>query len=398
MLDAEYLNMITERAEFVAGQLHDDIIALVVDRITQNLVSGRPYLLTASDKWRIQTLEQAGFLLSDIQKEVAKKTKLEDREIRQAFKDAGIRSERYEAEVYKDAGISVEALAQSPALIRVIERDYIKTLGEWKNYTGTTVKSAYQLFISECDNAMNKIRSGAWTWSQAYMDAVDRISKNGIEVVYPSGHRDTIETSTARALRTGVSQSTGTMTSVRAMEQGIVCYITTSHFDPRPTHYPWQGKVFWIDWDKLQQIEGLSGDHPEASAELKAKYPEFVETTGYGTVTGLCGANCRHSFLPFIDGVSQNHMAVYDEKEAKKEYELRQTQRAKERGIRRLKRDKLSLTQGIENCDDPETIAQLNKQLLKVQQRLKLKNADYIKFCDDNHLKTQEVRLKLAAS
>lgn len=25
-----------------------------------------------------------------------------------------------------------------------------------------------------------------------------------------------------------------------------------------------------------------------------ADYPDFIESTGYGTVTGLCGANCYH--------------------------------------------------------------------------------------------------------
>lgn len=37
---------------------------------------------------------------------------------------------------------------------------------------------------------------------------------------------------------------------------------------------------------------------------MAEKYPDFVKSTGYGTVTGLCGANCYHSFSPFIVGVS----------------------------------------------------------------------------------------------
>ena len=100
MLDAEFLATITERAEYVAGQLHDDIIARVVERITWHLVNNKKYLLTASDKWRIETLTAAGLLLQDIEKEVAKKTGLEDKEIRQAFRDAGIRSVRYDNEVF----------------------------------------------------------------------------------------------------------------------------------------------------------------------------------------------------------------------------------------------------------------------------------------------------------
>ena len=91
-------------------------------------------------------------------------------------------------------------------------------------------------------------------------------------------------------------------------------------------------------------------------------------------------------------------MPVFDEKEARKEYELRQKQRALERGIRKTKRDKLSLETAIDNCDDEVTKTELQKSILKTQNRLKLQNQNYINFCDDNKLKTQEVRLKLAAS
>lgn len=37
----------------------------------------------------------------------------------------------------------------------------------------------------------------------------------------------------------------------------------------------------------------------------KEEYPDFVTSTGYGTVTGLCGVNCYHDFYPFIPGISE---------------------------------------------------------------------------------------------
>lgn len=37
---------------------------------------------------------------------------------------------------------------------------------------------------------------------------------------------------------------------------------------------------------------------------IRNKYPDFIESTGYGDVQGLCGANCRHSFGPYIEGLS----------------------------------------------------------------------------------------------
>ena len=33
-------------------------------------------------------------------------------------------------------------------------------------------------------------------------------------------------------------------------------------------------------------------------------YPDLVESTGYGTVTGLKGASCYHDMIPFVDGAS----------------------------------------------------------------------------------------------
>ena len=34
-------------------------------------------------------------------------------------------------------------------------------------------------------------------------------------------------------------------------------------------------------------------------------YPDFVEKCGYCHVQGIGGANCRHSFWPYIEGVSE---------------------------------------------------------------------------------------------
>lgn len=38
---------------------------------------------------------------------------------------------------------------------------------------------------------------------------------------------------------------------------------------------------------------------------MASVYPDFVQSTGYGDVAGLSGANCRHSFGAFLPGISQ---------------------------------------------------------------------------------------------
>lgn len=84
-----------------------------------------------------------------------------------------------------------------------------------------------------------------------------------------------------------------------------------------------------------------------------AEYPDFEKSCGYGSVTGIGGANCRHqhSFFPYIDGVSE---PAYTKEELENidpepfefegrtytAYEATQQQRKIERTIRKLTREK----------------------------------------------------------
>lgn len=82
---------------------------------------------------------------------------------------------------------------------------------------------------------------------------------------------------------------------------------------------------------------------------MTQEYPDFVESTGYGTGEGLCGWNCRHSFFPFYPGVSRPHytpeaLAALNAKDVEyngkkyTRYEVSQMQRALERQVRAAKR------------------------------------------------------------
>ena len=79
-------------------------------------------------------------------------------------------------------------------------------------------------------------------------------------------------------------------------------------------------------------------------------YPDFVESTGYGTGEGLGGWNCRHSFGPAFEGVdpvyTQEQLDAMNAKnytyngEPMTRYEASQRQRHIERQIRRYKRER----------------------------------------------------------
>lgn len=237
MLTPDYLLHVSEGAEEIAAQLHTDIINRIVERILLRGQRGEEYILTALDKWQIQTLMEAGYLREDIEKEIAWATAYERREISEAFEDAGVESISYDDQLYKKAGMSPPPIKQSPYFVRIMQRNYEATLGEWENYTRTTADASQQAFINTMDQIYNSVLSGSVGYTQAFTEAIENLAKRGIfSVAYPSGHVETIEAATLRCVRTGISQATAQVQEARMNEMGIDLVLVSSHLGARPSH------------------------------------------------------------------------------------------------------------------------------------------------------------------
>lgn len=384
MITAAYLAQIADGAGRVAASLHDDIIVAIIRRFAARFSRTGRVQFTASDRWQIETLQQAGYLLDDIQKLIARYTGQELSEVQKALKSASVKSLQYDNTLYSRAGMP--ATGMSPEMVRIVSRMYKSTAGLWYNYTRTTETGAVTLFKSVCDEMYAAVMSGTVGWTKAYADAIHKLAyANAAQVVYPSGHVDTIETAAMRAVRTAAAQTAGQITAERAAENGITCFMTSAHAGARPTHYEWQGQIFWVDWQRLAtKIPLVTIPDVEASEEEKAKYREFCDATQIGTVTGLHGVNCRHSYSPYIEGVSYNPAEYVDKEENDKLYRLTQKQRYYERQIRRQKLELFGLEQGQA---DQKVIDDL---LSKIR-----RNVDrYYTFCADNDLKPDTTRLE----
>ena len=375
ILSPDYLLHISEGAEELASKLHSDIVKRIVNRIMLRIGRGENYILTAQDKWQIENLQQAGYLLEDIQKDIAKATKLQQTEIAEAMEDAGVRAIEYDNQIYSDVGLSATPLTQSPELIRLMQRNYEATMGEWNNFTRTTAEQAQRLFISEMDKAYNLVLTGSLSYTQAVKEMINTIVSQGVRVDYPTGHSDTIETATLRAVRTGISQATAQIQLSRMDEMEVYLILTSSHLGARPSHQVWQGKIF--------------------SRSGKSKYPNFIESTGYGSVTGLCGANCRHSFSPFFEGMD-NPFEQYDSEENLKQYEKESRQRTLERRIRNTKREVMGLKEAVDNCKDDKLKFELDMEHQRKSALLAKQNKAYKDYCDKNGLKPLSERIQIA--
>lgn len=382
MLSPEYLARIEEGSEEIASQLHTYIIRHIIDRMMIRIGRGYDYLLTSSDRWRIQILQDAGYLLEDITAELSKYTKRQEKEIKAAMEEAGIKALEYDHKIYEAAGLSPMPLTQSPALIRLMERNYRATLGEWNNYTRTTAEAAQRLFLNECDLAYNKVLSGAVSYSRAVKEAVDNVVSGGVIVQYPSGHKDTIETATARAVRTGVAQATGDISIKRMEEMNWDIILVSAHIGARTgdggqnpgNHLWWQGQFY-------------------SRTGSDRRFPPFSQT-GYGTGEGLCGWNCRHSFGSG-DGVNNPYKDIQTADNYKVE-QLEKRQRTLERRIRKTKREVMGMQEAVDKCKDEPAKFEMQLELDRKSYLLQRQNKAYNEFCKTNDLRTQQERLQIA--
>ena len=380
MITPEQFQEIGETLLPLLDDLTEWIARDMIERFMIRFGRGEEKLLTGTDEWQAWVLKQAGGNLDEIQKALAQSTGKSQQEIAKIFKDSGIQAAKEDAEA---AAVTFSGLSRD--MMAILSDAYDRTLGEISNITRTTAGATNQKFIDICDAAYWKVRTGAQSYSAALMDGIKALVEVQPIVRYPSGHNDTLETAMLRCIRTGVAQSSGNMTIQQCKDMGWNHVLVSQHLgarvsdtDPIADHAGWQGKVYCIDGKDAQ-------------------FDNLLDATGYpGNPLGLCGYNCRHSFTPFLPGVSRNNNKPIDTEANRRAYELSQKQRAMERRIRAQKRKCTALHTAVENCEDPAEKGKLQEQYVRSAKRLQDQNAAYAKFCEENDLKPYHERLAVA--
>ena len=191
---------------------------------------------------------------------------------------------------------------------------------------------------------------------------VTRLANSGLETIdYISGTKTTIDAALRRHIVSQANQARNRLLMQRMDEWEWDLVFVDAHFGARPSHAEWQGKVY-----------SRSGRSTE--------YPSLVDATGYGTVTGLCGANCYHYMTPYVPGYSQLPDMDYSEQEritgmtSDEYYAATQKQRRYERLIRSQKRE-ISYLQEVRVDAVKQRI-----RLGELQDKLR-------QFTHDNHLR-----------
>ena len=129
MLTPEYLEKLPENLANMFLQLEADIIADISRRISKDIE------LTVTADQQIYQLKNLGYELEDIEKEIAKVSKLSQKEIEQLLKDSSYLSYENDKKLYKKGGRVLPEMA--PMMKEFIEATIKNSKFEMKNITNS---------------------------------------------------------------------------------------------------------------------------------------------------------------------------------------------------------------------------------------------------------------------
>lgn len=242
-------------------------------------------------------------------------------------------------------------LKSSPALKQISAESSKRLEHELKSLTHSTgfkfigaPVSVDQAFNHSMDKAVMNVASGAFSSEQAVEQVVSDLEKSGLRYVnYASGITRGIDVAAHLAVRTTLNQMAADISMSNAEQLGTDLVEVSSHGgarsgDGHANHAGWQGKVY--------SISGKA--HPKESKRLGYKILSLEAVTGYPhDPSGLCGYNCKHTFYPFIAGISDPTPMEKEPAPVKVDgktytyYQATQYQRRLERELREFKRQYL---------------------------------------------------------
>lgn len=378
MFTPQDLEKIPIELEKIFSQLEIDIMLDIIRRMKQNNNE-----ITRAADWQIYRLSKLGKSKRSIKKYLKVTLGLSKKEINHIYKNA-IRSGYVEdEELYKATGksfIKFEDNEELQQLITAIKEqtneqlyNITQSTGFIKNINGQNVFTPLTEYYQQTlDNAVSGVLSGAFDYNTVIKKTVQEMTKSGLRTIdYASGRSYRIDSAVRTAIMTGVNQVASKISDKNAKELDTEYFEVSAHGTARPSHQEWQGKVYTRK--ELERICGL------------------------GKVDGLCGANCRHSYYPFIPGISERTYTDEELKQWAKEentpkkygdkeytaYEASQEQRRLERLMRKQRQDIKLLKEAEANEED----------IITAQAKYKITSDEYVRFSKAMNLPEQRARV-----
>lgn len=272
------------RVEKLFYELQDRIFTDIIRRIQK---TGK---ITSTADYQINKLLILGNSTEFIEQEIKKLAGKTDPEIWELYdKVSNWEYVRYE-DAYQQINGTFIPLEENEDVQQWAQAVIAQTNDEIENITrslGMTVdmgngKRAFtplaQYYQKYLDRACLDIVTGSFDYNTVLRRVVKELTASGLKTIdYASGYSCRATVAARRSILTGVSQLSARINERIAKDLGTDTYEVTWHAGHRPSHW-WGGRVY--------------------------NRNELVSVCGLGEVDGLCGANCRHSYLAFVPGYS----------------------------------------------------------------------------------------------
>lgn len=380
MLSPNELEYVPGKISRLYRGLQLDIMRDIVARLSVN------HEISRTADWEISRLYELGVAKEVIKRHIRRTLGLTADEIELIYSDILAEDYARYAPVYERQGKSFIPFRENRQLQQLIAGVKRQTQGEFRNITqslGFAVKNpdgtrSFQpiakFYQSTLDRAAFGMLSGVYDYNTMLKKAVKELTDSGLRTVdYETGYVSRVEVAARRALMTGFNQVVAKITEDNAEALGTDYFEVTYHRGARPTHQPWQGRVYTKE--------------------------QLATVCGYGEVDGLKGANCYHDFHPFFPGVSKR---LYSDEELDRmneeentpkpygsrqytTYEALQRQRRLETSLRKKREEIALLEQGKASEDD----------ILAAKAKYHALSDEYAKFSKAMGLPQQRERVRI---
>ena len=376
----DYKNKLASKIAARYQDLEERIMQDIVRRIVK---AGE---ITSTADWQINRLRILGYSSEDIEQEIKKTLNASYPEMFELY-DKVINWEYVRNKgIYEQINAEYIPFEENGQLKQITEAIIDQSFDDLENVTNSlgfyldygngqkVLTPLSQVYTKYLDAACYDIVTGAFDYNSVLRRVVTQLTNSGLrQIDYSSGRANRVDVAARRAVMTAVSQITGKISEYNAQKLGTGYFEVEWHAGARPTHAVWQGRV----WSKEQ----------------------LYSVCGLGTVTGLLGVNCYHTYYPFFPGISQRNwsddwLGAKNEEEAEPKtfdgkeytlYEAKQRQRQMETAMR-AQREKVKLLQAG-GADQDEVI--LHKA--KYQGQLN----EYSRFCRKMSLTEERERIYL---
>lgn len=376
----DYKNKLASKIASRYQDLEERIMQDIVRRIVK---AGE---ITSTADWQINRLRILGYSSEDIEQEIKKTLNASYPEMFELY-DKVINWEYVRNKgIYEQINAEYIPFEENGQLKQITEAIIDQSFDDLENVTNSlgfyldygngqkVLTPLSQVYTKYLDAACYDIVTGAFDYNSVLRRVVTQLTNSGLrQIDYSSWRANRVDVAARRAVMTAVSQITGKISEYNAQKLGTEYFEVEWHAGARPTHAVWQGRV----WSKEQ----------------------LYSVCGLGTVTGLLGANCYHTYYPFFPGISQRNwsddwLGAKNEEEAEPKtfdgkeytlYEAKQRQRQMETAMR-AQREKVKLLQAG-GADQDEVI--LHKA--KYQGQLN----EYSRFCRKMSLTEERERIYL---